>query len=68
LKVSDILLGLEKSLVFGLIVAAMGCLRGLQTREGPSAVGESTTRAVVSSILLLILADALFSIVSFVLE
>lgn len=66
LTVGDILLGLEKSVVFGVIVAGMGCLRGLQTRQGPSAVGDSTTRAVVSSILLLILADALFSILLFV--
>jgi phospholipid/cholesterol/gamma-HCH transport system permease protein len=55
-------LGLIKGTVFGAIVAAVGCLRGLQTREGPSAVGVSTTRAVVTSILLIVIADAIFSI------
>jgi len=68
LDVSDILLGISKGLVFGIIVAFVGCLRGLQTRKGPSAVGESTTRAVVSSILLIIIADAVFSVIIYVLE
>jgi phospholipid/cholesterol/gamma-HCH transport system permease protein len=59
----DIFVGSAKGIVFGIIVAAVGCLRGLQTKKGPSAVGESTTRAVVSSILLIILADAAFAVV-----
>jgi phospholipid/cholesterol/gamma-HCH transport system permease protein len=67
LRLSDVGLGAAKSVVFGAIVAAVGCLRGLQTQEGPSAVGVSTTRAVVTSILLIIIADAVFSILFFVL-
>lgn len=55
--------GLAKALVFGLLVAGIGCLRGLQTGTGASAVGESTTRAVVAGILLIILSDGLFSVV-----
>jgi len=66
--IGDVLVGTAKGCVFGLIVSCVGCLRGLQTKKGPSAVGESTTRAVVSSILLIILADALFSLLLFVLE
>jgi phospholipid/cholesterol/gamma-HCH transport system permease protein len=66
-QIGDIMVGTTKGLVFGIIVASMGCLRGLQTQKGPSAVGDSTTRAVVSSILLLIIADAIFSIVLFAL-
>jgi phospholipid/cholesterol/gamma-HCH transport system permease protein len=54
---------MAKTFVFGLIVAGVGCLRGLQTRTGASAVGVSTTRAVVSSIVLIIMADAVFSVV-----
>ena len=54
----DLIGGLVKALVFGLIVAAIGCLRGTQTRSGPGAVGDSTTRAVVSGIVLTIIADA----------
>jgi phospholipid/cholesterol/gamma-HCH transport system permease protein len=64
----DIFVGSAKGIVFGIIVAAVGCLRGLQTKKGPSAVGESTTRAVVSSILLIILADAGFAVVLYFLH
>ena len=63
--VRDVLLGTLKGAVFGLILSAIGCLRGLQTKQGPSAVGEATTRAVVTSILLIIIADALFALVIF---
>jgi phospholipid/cholesterol/gamma-HCH transport system permease protein len=65
---SDVALGAAKGLVFGAIVSAVGCLRGLQTQQGPSAVGISTTRAVVTSILLIIIADAVFSILFFFLK
>lgn len=65
---SDVSLGTAKGLVFGAIVSAVGCLRGLQTREGPSAVGVSTTRAVVTSIVLIVIADAIFSILFFILK
>lgn len=64
---SDVLLDMSKGLVFGIIVSAVGCLRGLQTQQGPSAVGVSTTRAVVTSILLIVIADAIFSVIYFVL-
>ena len=60
-------LDVTKGLVFGIIVSAVGCLRGMQTRQGPSAVGVSTTRAVVTGILLIVIADAAFSVVFFLL-
>ena len=63
--ITDIAFGLAKAVVFGIIFSAIGCLRGLQTRQGPSAVGISTTRAVVTSIVLVIIADAVFSILFF---
>ncbi|HMO65550.1 MAG TPA: MlaE family lipid ABC transporter permease subunit [Verrucomicrobiota bacterium] len=59
----DLMSGLIKSVVFGLIVAGVGCLRGFQTERGPSAVGLSATRAVVTSILLIIVADGIFAVV-----
>jgi phospholipid/cholesterol/gamma-HCH transport system permease protein len=65
---SDVALGVAKGVVFGAIVSAVGCMRGLQTQEGPSAVGISTTRAVVTSILLIVIADAVFSILFFLLK
>lgn len=61
----DLLGGLAKAPVFGLIIAAIGCVRGLQTLRGPSAVGDSTTRAVVAGIVLIIMADMVFGVVYF---
>jgi phospholipid/cholesterol/gamma-HCH transport system permease protein len=60
--------GLLKSFVFGILVAAIGCLRGLQTQTGASAVGESTTRAVVSGIILITVTDGIFSVVYYYLN
>lgn len=67
-ELSDIALCGAKGVVFGAIVSAVGCLRGLQTQQGPSAVGISTTRAVVTSILLIIIADAIFSVLYYFLK
>ena len=61
----DLLGGLVKSLAFGLIVAGIGCSRGLQTKTGASAVGVSTTKAVVSGFILIIITDGIFSVVYF---
>jgi phospholipid/cholesterol/gamma-HCH transport system permease protein len=59
----DFLGGVFKAFVFALIVAAIGCLRGIQTKSGPGAVGDSTTRAVVAGIVLTIAADAVLGVV-----
>jgi phospholipid/cholesterol/gamma-HCH transport system permease protein len=61
--VDDLLAGLIKAFVFGALVAGIGCLRGLQTKAGASAVGVSTTRAVVSGIFLIVVVDAVFAVV-----
>jgi phospholipid/cholesterol/gamma-HCH transport system permease protein len=68
LHYGDLAEGLCKSVVFGGVVATVSCLRGIQTGEGPRAVGESTTRSVVSSILLIILADAVFAALTYTLR
>jgi phospholipid/cholesterol/gamma-HCH transport system permease protein len=65
---NDLGAGISKSAVFGVIVSAVGCWHGLRTEQGPSAVGLSTTRAVVTSLLLIIVADAFFSAISFLLK
>ncbi|BBK42207.1 ABC transporter inner membrane subunit [Allostella vacuolata] len=64
----DLLGGLFKAAVFGLLVGGVGCMRGLQTTTGAAAVGESTTRSVVSGILLIILSDGLFAVLFFYLD
>jgi len=61
--VGDLLGGLGKSFVFGIVVAAIGCLRGLQTKSGAGAVGESTTRAVVSGLVLITIVDGIFAVI-----
>ena len=68
LRVDDVLAGLIKSFFFGAVVAGVGCLRGLQTGAGAAAVGDSTTRAVVTSIFLIVLIDAVFAVVYYQLK
>jgi phospholipid/cholesterol/gamma-HCH transport system permease protein len=63
LGMNDIALCLTKGFVFGAVVAAIGCLRGLQTGSGAQAVGVSTTRSVVAGIVLVILLDFVFALV-----
>lgn len=64
---ADFLGGMVKVLVFSILVAWVGCVRGLQTGSGASAVGRSTTSAVVSAIILIILADGIFAVVYYML-
>ena len=65
LKMSDLVGGLFKSLAFGVLVTGIGCLRGLRTGSGAVAVGRSTTQSVVSGLVLIIIADGVFSVVYF---
>ncbi len=58
----DLMSGLSRSVVFGVIVASVGCMQGLLTGTGARAVGESTTRSVVTSIILIIIADGVISV------
>jgi phospholipid/cholesterol/gamma-HCH transport system permease protein len=66
-SVLDLLGGVFKGFVYGVIVVAVGCLRGTQTGTGASAVGETTTSAVVSGIVLIAVAAAIFSVTFYVL-
>lgn len=60
---TDIALGMVKALVFGALVAGIGCIRGLQTAANPTAVGKSTTSAVVTGIVFIAIADAILAMV-----
>ena len=66
--VKDLLAGLAKVPVFAVLIAGVGCLRGLQTQTGASAVGISATRAVVSSIVLLVIVDGIYAFVYYLLD
>lgn len=57
LVLSDIISGLAKTLFFGFIIAIVGCHQGLSTRGGTRGVGISTTVSVVTSFLLILVAD-----------
>jgi phospholipid/cholesterol/gamma-HCH transport system permease protein len=59
---SDLVIGLIKAPVFGLIIAMMGCFQGLQVTGNAESVGERTTRAVVESIFAVIVLDAFFAV------
>ncbi|MBU3563165.1 ABC transporter permease [Polynucleobacter sp. Tro8-14-1] len=63
--IEDIGSGLIKATLFGVVVSAVGCLRGMQTGNGAAAVGISATRAVVSSIVLIVLVDGIFAFISY---
>lgn len=59
LRYPDILEGLVKPLIFGFIIATIGCYFGMSTRGGTQGVGRSTTQAVVFSSILIIFSDFL---------
>jgi len=61
-SVTTYLTGICKAPVFAVIIAVVGCFQGFQTRGGADSVGRQTTRSVVQSIFLVIVADAMFSI------
>jgi phospholipid/cholesterol/gamma-HCH transport system permease protein len=63
LTLFDVFWGFLKAAVFALLIAGIGCLRGFQVRGGAAEVGQATTSAVVSSIFLIILTDAVFSVI-----
>jgi phospholipid/cholesterol/gamma-HCH transport system permease protein len=62
------MVGIGKAPVFACIIAIVGCYQGFRTKGGSDSVGRQTTRAVVQSIFLVIVADALFSIAFSVLD
>ncbi|MET0065566.1 MAG: ABC transporter permease [Candidatus Thiodiazotropha sp.] len=58
----DLAVGLVKSVLFGIVIAMSGCLRGLQCGRDSSAVGRATTSAMVTAILLIVIWDAITTI------
>ena len=61
-SVTAYLIGICKAPVFAAIIAMVGCFQGFRTKGGADSVGRQTTRAVVQSIFLVIVADGLFSV------
>jgi phospholipid/cholesterol/gamma-HCH transport system permease protein len=62
LRAQDVVLGVVKSSVFGVLVAYAGCRCGMESGRSAAAVGGAATKAVVTAIVLLVVADGLFAV------
>lgn len=61
LTMKDILTGLLKSVVFAMLITLIACQQGLSTEGGAEGVGRSTTKSVVISFIMIIVADAILT-------
>ena len=59
----DILVGLFKASIFGILIAYSGCIRGMQCGRSASAVGDAATSAVVTGIIFIVVSDSLITII-----
>lgn len=60
---TDFAIGLFKGLVFAVLIATAGCRRGMRCGSSASAIGEATTRAVVDSIVYIVIADSIITLI-----
>jgi phospholipid/cholesterol/gamma-HCH transport system permease protein len=63
LLIRDIVTGLIKSFLFGLLIGAVACYRGLHVEGGAAGVGTSTTSSVVTAITAVIAFDTIFNVI-----
>lgn len=68
IQFNDIVLGLTKPVIFGMIIATIGCYMGMHTEGGTRGVGESTTKSVVVSSILIFISDFLITKLSLALS
>ena len=61
---TDIGVGMVKSVVFGLLIALAGCMKGIQCGRSASAVGEAATSAVVAAIVAIVVSDAIMTLIA----
>jgi phospholipid/cholesterol/gamma-HCH transport system permease protein len=57
LRFGDVLMGLTKPVLFGFIIATIGCFYGLSAKGGTQGVGRATTQAVVAASVLILVSD-----------
>ena len=62
-KVANLTLAVSKSVVFGVLIALVGCHYGLRVEPNTQSLGRGTTASVVAAITVVILVDAVFAIV-----
>ncbi len=65
LKTGDVLGGVFKAFIFGMIIASISCYKGLKAKNGAKGVGESTTSAVVSSLITVFIFNYFMSVMLF---
>jgi phospholipid/cholesterol/gamma-HCH transport system permease protein len=68
LALQHVIIGLVKSVAFGMVVALTGCYYGIRCGRSAAAVGEATTKAVVMGIVLVVVVDAVFTVLLYVLD
>lgn len=64
IDLADVAVGVGKSLVFGVLVAVAGCMHGIHCGRSASAVGRAVTSAVVMSIVAVVVADAVMTLIT----
>jgi phospholipid/cholesterol/gamma-HCH transport system permease protein len=64
IQLKSFLLGIAKGSFFGFLVAFSGCFRGMQSGYSAAAVGEATTRAVVTGITAIVASDGIFAVLT----
>lgn len=57
LRFGDVFMGLSKPVVFGFIIASIGCYYGMTAKGGTQGVGRATTQAVVAASVLIVVSD-----------
>jgi len=62
IKLADLWGGLFRGSVYGVLIAIIGCLRGMQCGSNAAAVGEATTSAVVTTLVLIVVADGVIAV------
>lgn len=65
LEPSDLAMSMVKAAVFGFFIALMGCYHGFKSKGGAAGVGKSTTNAVVSAFILILLSNLIITIWAF---
>ena len=68
IQLKSFLLGIGKGCFFGFLVAYTGCLRGMQSGSSAAAVGEATTKSVVTGITAIVASDGIFAVLCHALQ
>ena len=68
MKVRDVIEGLEKAIFFGILYSSIGCFKGFYAKGGAKGVGSSTTSAVVTAFIVILVVDFAITYVQYKLK